>query len=288
MGEIENFSSDDGFKIKKIKKKAKTETDYHEQAKRNKKKKAQELYNYISIEELDIIKCYDELLEMSNTEDSVLTIMRQVLTAANKAIANKKHYFQKKWYHLKSANLTELEYRTKQKCLQKDEIEEVNEIKEDILNKLASSKIKGFENKDMLLEKAIKDNLPITQDQLSNNKSIELDDDSWLNYKQNQMVLLEKLLNSDYFVQKTDGEWGPDGKYLGLEGGFGRESGFMMDPEQAGNMRGGFGKNKDEFEVGESYNRREKRAINIKLSRYIGRINDSNETPRDIENYLSE
>jgi acetylglutamate kinase len=95
---------------------------------------------------------------MSNTEDSVLNIMRQVLTAANKAIANKKHYFQKKWYHLKSANLTELEYRTKQKSLQKDEIEEINEIKEDILNKLASSKIKGFENKDMLLEKAIKDN----------------------------------------------------------------------------------------------------------------------------------
>jgi phage-related protein len=102
------------------------------------------------------------------------------------------------------------------------------------------------------------------------------------------MVLLEKLLSSDYFVQKTDGEWGPDGLYLGPEGGFGRDPSSILDPMGAGQERPGFGKNKDEFEVGEGYNRREKRAINIKLSRYIGRINDSNETPRDIENYLSE
>ena len=56
IAENADGSSDDGFKIKKIKKKPKTETTDHEQAMRKKKKQAKELYNYISIEELDIIK----------------------------------------------------------------------------------------------------------------------------------------------------------------------------------------------------------------------------------------
>jgi len=41
--------------------------------------------------------------------------MRQVLSSGNKSMDDKRGYFQKKWYHLKSSNLTEQEYRMKEK-----------------------------------------------------------------------------------------------------------------------------------------------------------------------------
>lgn len=298
------FAEDDGFKIKRIKKIKKLGDEAYYNSRHDEKKKAKKRGKCITIEELDIIKCYDELLEITNSDESVLNIMRQVLSSGNKSMDEKRAYFQKKWYHLKSSNLTEQEYRMKEKVQQKDEVEEINDIKDDILNKLASSKIKGFENKEMLLEKVLRDhNSQLIASQNQDSKmddesikvesvpiappKIELDEDSWVNYKKNQLILLDKLMSSDYFVIKYD--FDPDNRFY-LYG-----NDYKNDPmnqeflkKEADLKLAGKNIKQDEFEIGENYNRREKRAINIKLSRYIGRITLSNESARDIDNFIND
>lgn len=94
-------------------------------------------------------------------------------------------------------------------------------------------------------------------------------------------------MSSDYFVVKY--EFDPDNRFY-----HGNSSNLLGDPnmdpalakeleaKKLGNIK------QDEFEIGENYNRREKRAINIKLSRYIGRMTLSNESQRDIDNFIND
>lgn len=248
----------------------------------------------------------DELLEQSTAEDAMFHIMKLVLYSGNKALIDKRQYIQKKWYHLKSSNLSEQEYRMKEKSLQRDEIDEINEIKEDILNKLAASKIRGFETKDMLLEKATQDffcmendenelepidgdaNEQNGDDQINTQKTVkdyekvEFDEDSWLDYRKNQLLLLDNLLNSSYFVQSTDrlqiDGLDDDPDRLDFENFYRKNS---RDKDGQNDVDG----KAFEFEQGEGYNRREKRAMNIKLSRYIGKLTDSHESRGFVKTY---
>jgi hypothetical protein len=62
-----------------------------------------------------------------------------------------KNKYKKKWISLKNSNLTEQEYRKKEKELQQTEQDEILGTKEQIYNKLCITGIKGFESKPMFL-----------------------------------------------------------------------------------------------------------------------------------------
>lgn len=297
--ESENSNLDfmEGFKIKKIKKAEKLDNKLDKSRETILSKKEKDLIKFVKVEELNVVKTLEGLLELSNSEDTMFHIMKLVQSSGNKSLVDKRQYIQKKWYHLKSSNLEEQEYRMKEKAQERDEIEEINEIQEDILNKLASSKIRGFETKEMLLENATQEFQEIdnieeppkgeAEEKIDQNfEKIELDEESWLDYKRNQLILLDKLLNSSYFVQSLD--------RLQIQG---------IDEKKQDEIKAILGKDftggdsdnsnskdkKDlDFEHGEGYNRREKKAMNIKLSRYIGKLQESHESSKFVENYVKE
>jgi len=162
----------------------------------------------------------------------------------------------KKWYHLKSSNLSEQEYRMKEKALSRSEEEEIAELKEDILQKLSEAKVKGFESKDELLEKVMIENGIITQEsneqksgQFSssvNGVTYELDERTYLGYQNSQQKLLEKLLSSNYFLKNQD-----PNKIIAEE---------RFEYQQESHS----GKDLDD-----QFNKRKPKILNIKLSRYI-------------------
>lgn len=65
---------------------------------------------------------------------------------------DKNAQLKKRWLNLKNSNLSEIEYRKKEKELKQSEQSEIHDIKEDIYNKLCASKTKGFETKDSIYD----------------------------------------------------------------------------------------------------------------------------------------
>lgn len=113
---------------------------------------------------------------------------------ANKELQEKQTYLKKKAYHLKTSNLGEKEYRMKEKALQNAEVEELNEIKEELLKKLCSLKLPGFKTK----EEIIHEKITALGTHFEPLKRYDLEERSYLEYRNNQMNLLEVLLKADY------------------------------------------------------------------------------------------
>ena len=119
------------------------------------------------------------------------------MSKANKELQEKQLYIRKKFYHLKTSNLGEKEYRMKEKALQHSEITEINEIKEDLLKKLSTLRLPGFKGKEELLQEMING----LGTQFDPTKKYELEERSLIVYKKHQMALLENLLKADYSTQ---------------------------------------------------------------------------------------
>lgn len=114
----------------------------------------------------------------------------------------------KRWLNLKNSNLSEQEYKKKEKALQKGELDEIREIKEDIYNKLCASKIRGFDTKDTILEnfkKSInKTNESLQPHEIDDALIQEIQEREFQNYKDDLMELLDKLLNERIFTEDAD------------------------------------------------------------------------------------
>lgn len=160
---------------------------------------------------------------------------------ANKELQDKQNYLKKKAYHLKTSNLGEKEYRMKEKALQNAEIEELNEIKEELLKKLCTLKLPGFKTKEELIQEKIVA-LGTNYEPL---KKYDLEERSYLSYKKNQMNLLEILLKADYTANPIQK---PMQRHDGSQGG------------QHQQRKGPYIPN---------LTRREKKPIIIKLSKYL-------------------
>ena len=120
-----------------------------------------------------------------------------IMSKANKELQDKQLYIKKKFYHLKTSNLGEKEYRMKEKALQLSEITEINEIKEELLKKLSLLKLPGFKSKEDLIQ----DRTSQLGTQFDVTKKYELEERSYIVYKNNQINLLETLLKADYSMQ---------------------------------------------------------------------------------------
>ena len=112
----------------------------------------------------------------------------------------------KRQLNLNSSNLTEQEYRKKQKEIVKVGDTEIREIKEDLYNKLCASKIKGFETRESLIEnlKASLLKKKEIQEMFPNGDfEIDLNEQELSNYKNNLMTLIDKLLNEKQFIESS-------------------------------------------------------------------------------------
>jgi hypothetical protein len=114
----------------------------------------------------------------------------------------------KKWLNLKNSNLSEQEYRKKEKALKESEQNELREIKEDIYNKFCASKIRGFDTREAFNERFRK-NLELNNkyedlQKLNSEIVFELQEKEYAKYKEDVMELIEKLLNQKMFTEDAD------------------------------------------------------------------------------------
>ena len=135
--------------------------------------------------------------EQAYNDNKLYQSLNLIITNTNKSLQAKQSYLKKKWYHLKTSNLGEKEYRIKEKALQHAEVEEMNEIKEDLFKRLCSQGLPGFQTKEDLLQEKI-DSLGNLADPA---KRYEVEERSYLLYNKNQMNLLEKVLAMDFSNQ---------------------------------------------------------------------------------------
>eukprot|EP01016_Furgasonia_blochmanni_P035860 TRINITY_DN4018_c0_g1_i3.p2 TRINITY_DN4018_c0_g1~~TRINITY_DN4018_c0_g1_i3.p2 ORF type:complete len:333 (-),score=94.71 TRINITY_DN4018_c0_g1_i3:214-1212(-) len=128
-------------------------------------------------------------------------IIRNIISVGQSAL-NEKHFnLKKRWYSLKTSNISEVEYRKKERDLKKAEQDEMQEIKEDIFNKLCSSRIKGFESKEVIIDNLkrkyraanpAKSGEAVTED-------FEINEQELVQMKEDQMHLIDKLLGEKMF-----------------------------------------------------------------------------------------
>lgn len=114
----------------------------------------------------------------------------------------------KRWQNLGSSNLSEKDYKMKKEELQKSESDEIRDIKEDIYNKLCSSKIRGFDTRDTILEnfkRSInKTNESLQPHEIDEALILEIQEREFQNYKNAIMDLLDKLLIEKIFTEDAD------------------------------------------------------------------------------------
>ena len=103
----------------------------------------------------------------------------------------------KKRTTLQGSNLSQQEYQKKEKDLLKTEKEEIEEVKSNLINRLSSSKIKGFETKETIIE-----TLKLQKLEEIVNKEIEfsINEEEFNELNDFQLKLLDKLLEERSFV----------------------------------------------------------------------------------------
>lgn len=200
---------------------------------------------FIRVPKMNIVKAYDDILEISSQNDKIFEIVQSLLAMANRNLLEKKRFMKKKWFHLKSSNLTEKEYRLKEKSLRNSEDSEINEIKEDLFTKLSEAAVIGLETKPQLLINLVAKMEPSKEGPVPN---FQLEERSYLNYRKSQYQLIDRLLSSDYFIQNRN----------------------LNDKEAENPQKKYWSFNSRHNNVGaDQYSKREKKAINVKLSRYL-------------------
>eukprot|EP01017_Pseudomicrothorax_dubius_P035996 TRINITY_DN5111_c0_g1_i8.p1 TRINITY_DN5111_c0_g1~~TRINITY_DN5111_c0_g1_i8.p1 ORF type:complete len:352 (+),score=60.29 TRINITY_DN5111_c0_g1_i8:379-1434(+) len=139
--------------------------------------------------------------DIMTQDEPLLDIIRHIVVSGAKALDEKKALLKRRWHSLKTTNLSEEEYRQKEKELQRTEAQEVSELKEDIFNRLCSSKIKGFESRETFLEN-IKRNYRM-RNNLNEDVEVEFDEKELKVIKEDQMAIVDMLLNEKH-LNKPD------------------------------------------------------------------------------------
>jgi len=195
----------EGFKIKKKKKAEEAPSDHKKQE--NSEKNLAKAVKY-NLEKLNLNKVFEEIIDAAYKDKSLMTIMKNILSNGKRYLNDRKAQIKKRWYVLKNSNLAEQEYRKQQKALEKSELDEIRELKEDIYNKLCASKIRGFDTKETILDNFKKsmskthETLGITNvDEGHVNEILEKE---FQDYKNDILELLDKLLNERIFTEDAD------------------------------------------------------------------------------------
>lgn len=162
---------------------------------------------FLKVPEMNINKMYDQIRDMGYQDNKLYQTLAYAINNTNKMLTNKQTHMKKKWYHLKTANLGEKEYRIKEKALQHNEVEEIKEIKEDLLKKLSSLNLPGFQSKEDLMTQLVAKKQDLMAEEISSKVggsglgNFDFEERSLLIHEKNQMTLLEKLLAADYSSQ---------------------------------------------------------------------------------------
>lgn len=70
-----------------------------------------------------------------------------MLSGYSQTLQDKKNHIKKKWNQLRNSNCTQDQYHARESELRRMEIEEIKEIKEDIISKLSFANIKGLKTR---------------------------------------------------------------------------------------------------------------------------------------------
>ena len=107
------------------------------------------------VSEMNVIKLYNDIIEMTTKDEKLFNFIRSLVINKKQHLAEKDKYLKRKWYHLKNSNLSEKEYRMKEKALTQSGVDDVKEIKDSMYQSLSEEKVKGFESRERLLQKII-------------------------------------------------------------------------------------------------------------------------------------
>jgi len=174
------------------------------------------------LDRLNINKTFEEIVDTASKDENQMLMLRTILTEGKRSLIDKQAQIKKRQLNLKNSNLTEQEYRKKQKEIGIAGESETREIKEDLYNKLCASKVKGFDTKETITEN-IKDNLlkkkEVQEIAPAGDIEVEIQESDFLNYKNDLMILIDKLINEKLF---TGGLKNYDGQQ--------KDSRFSMNP----------------------------------------------------------
>lgn len=249
--EDERTFLDDGFKIKK---KSKVEDNssafFLGNADTSKQPDQQADVVVLKVPDVNVSKCFDQIREKSYNDKELCQKLYVLMVRTNKNLVEKQAQLKKKWYHLKTSNLGEKEYRMKDKALQKAEIDEINEIKAELLMHLVKLELPGLESQAELEAKLIAQD---PSHKMSKNLKFVLDEKGLAQWSKSQMALLEKLMASDFST------------YASTSKPVANEIAELDAEAQAAKRR-------NEYQP--AINRREKKPTITKLSRYMRDLMD--------------
>ena len=175
----------------------------------------------ITLPKFNISKLFYDILSLANKDEDFLMMISNILTTGSRQLVNycfffpskfkkyeknkffselkndKKVIIRKKRTTLQGSNLSQQEYLKKEKELLKIEKEEIEEVKSSIISRLSSSKIKGFETKETIIENL---KLQKIEESKSNEIEFEINEEDFNELKSLQLKLLDKLLEERSFV----------------------------------------------------------------------------------------
>ncbi|KRX09255.1 hypothetical protein PPERSA_05924 [Pseudocohnilembus persalinus] len=151
-----------------------------------------------------IIKIEPQPLNINKSKNpNYLAVLKNNLSQCNKLLQDKKQIHAKKWKMLKSSNLSQQEYIQTEENLKREEVEEIQEIKLDTINKLHQSDIQGFELIDNIVESFKEDFWEENQNMKPDERAkvvFELDDKVKQTIIDDQILLLEKLMDEKNLI----------------------------------------------------------------------------------------
>ena len=92
------------------------------------------------VSEMNVIKLYNDIIEKTTKDEKLFNFIRSLVINKKQHLAEKDKYLKGKWYHLKNSNLSEKEYRMKEKALTQSGVDDVKEIKDSIYQSLSEEK----------------------------------------------------------------------------------------------------------------------------------------------------
>ncbi len=109
---------------------------------------------------------------------------------------------------MKNSNLSEIEYRNREKQLKSNELDECKKLKENLYDQFAYSRIVGFETKEGFTERLRKfindNNSPLDLQNVGNNYMANLQETEFRKFKEEMTQVIEKLLNEKIFTEEAE------------------------------------------------------------------------------------
>lgn len=198
----------------KIKKKLKVESTENDQSKKNgKAENASKVLRYNS-ERLNVHQVFQEIIESTYTDQSVMLIMKNALSNGKKNLSMLEGTYKKKWANLKNSNMSEIDYRNSEALLKQTEENDFRKAKESIYQFLSATKVRAFETKEAVKERFMKfvneNNNPLEIQAVGNNYLANLQEQEYKKYREDIMQVIDLLLNERNLTEESDFNWERD------------------------------------------------------------------------------